>query len=109
MSGQNQDGNPSPTGSYPGKGMSIAAMVLGIVALVFSFLPVVGWAGIIIAIVGLVLAVIGKKKAREVNAPTGMATAGLVMSIIALGLAILITIVCLACVGAAGSALNWLS
>jgi hypothetical protein len=45
-------------------------------------------------LVGLILGIIGRKKAAEVGAPTGMATAGLVMSIIGLAGAILV-IVCI--------------
>jgi len=77
--------------------MSIAAMVLGICSLV------VPYAGVATAIVGLILGVMGKKKAVEVGAPTGMATAGIVMSIIGLAGAVLTVILCISCLGALGS------
>ena len=67
-----------------GKGQSIAGLVLGIVGIVFGVLN--GWFSIIglpVAIVGLVLAVIGGKKLRQNEQPTGMATAALVLGIIA--------------------------
>lgn len=58
-------------------GLAIASMVLGIVSLILTcILPYVSW---VLAIVGIVLAAIAKKKAKS-----GMATAGLVCSIIAL-------------------------
>ena len=97
MSGQNP--NPAP-GSYPGKGMSIAAMVLGIIAIAGSWIPVVNWASIVFAVVALVLGIIGRKKAKEVGAPLGMATAGVVLAIISLVGSILIT-ACIVCLGAA--------
>jgi uncharacterized YccA/Bax inhibitor family protein len=53
-------------------------MVLGILALVIPY------AGFVLAIIGLALGVDGKKKCIAAGAPSGMATAGVVMSIIAL-------------------------
>ena len=75
--------------------MAVASMVLGIVALVFTIFgaaPV----GVITGIVGIALAAIAKK-----NAPSGMATAGLVMSIIAVSLALVFWIACAACAAGA--------
>ena len=99
MSDQNQNFTPSP-GSYPGKGMSIAAMVLGILAMVVGWIPGVGWLGLPCAIVALILGIIGRKKAKEVGAPTGMATAGVVLAIISLGVTVLATI-CIVCLAGA--------
>jgi len=76
-------------------------MVCGIVGLVFSFF--LWFVGLPTAVVGLVLAIIGKKKLSEVGATSGMATAGLVTSIIALSLSIIVTIACIACFSAIGS------
>jgi len=56
--------------------MCIASLVLGICSLVIPFV------GVIASIVGLILGIIGRNKAKEFRAPTGMATAGIVMSII---------------------------
>ena len=67
-----------------GKGLAVAGLVLSIVGLVFSFLGT--WFSIIalpVSIVGLVLAVMGGKKLKAVGAPAGIATAGLVLNIIA--------------------------
>ena len=66
-------------------------MVLGICSLV-SF---GGWFAV--PIVGLILGVIGKKKAEEAGAPTGMAMAGMIMSIIALVISVITVITCAAC------------
>jgi len=69
-------------------------MVLGIVTLVVgSYL----WFGLATAIVGLILGINGRKKAMEAGAPTGTATAGIVMCIIGLILSIVFIISCLAC------------
>lgn len=80
--------------------MAVASLVLGIVSLVFILLPI-GSALLAfpLSIVGLVLAVIARKKQ-----PSGMATAGLVLNIIALVLSALVAVACGACLGTAGIA-----
>ena len=78
-------------------GLAVASLVLGIVSIVFSFF--IQWLGLIIGIVGIVLGVMAKKKN-----PCGMATAGLVLSIIGTILCALIFIACIACIGALGTA-----
>lgn len=74
-------------------GFAIAALVLGIVSIVFSFIAL-SWLGLILGIVGIILAVNAKKKN-----PSGMATAGLVLSIIGTVLCALIFVACIALVG----------
>ena len=78
-------------------------MVLGICSLVIPY------GGVAIAIVGLILGILGKKKNLEVGAPAGMATAGIVMSIIALAWSIILIIICVSCVGVIGSSFNGLN
>ena len=68
--------------SYNGKGMSIASLVLGILSLGFFWIPFGNTALLVLGIVGIILAVKGKKAAVAAGAPTGLATAGLVLSII---------------------------
>lgn len=80
-------------------GLAIASIVLGIVAIVFSFIGLSIPFGLIIGIVGIILGVMAKKKN-----PCGMATAGLVLSIIGTVLCAIVFIACMACVGAIGSA-----
>lgn len=65
-----------------GKGMSIAALVLGIIACAFFWWPYVNIVTLILGIVGLILAIMGSKNAKAAGAPTSLATAGLVLSII---------------------------
>ncbi len=82
--------------------MAIASLVLGIVGLVFAIIPGFGWLGGILGVVGIILAVVAKKQ----GATGGAATAGLVLSIIAAALGLILYIACVACVKAAGSALE---
>ena len=67
-----------------GQGKAIAGFVLGIIGIVFGILN--GWFSIIglpVSIVGLVLAVNGKKQLKANDQPSGLATAGVVLGIIA--------------------------
>src|SRR5688572_25826262 len=78
----------TPVPSSDGKGLGTAGLVVGIIALLFSFIPCLGLWAIVPAIVGIILSAIGRKQAKRANAPTGMATGGLVCSIIAGAIAI---------------------
>ena len=82
-----------------GKGMAIASLVLGILAVVIPY------AGTACAIVGLILGIMGKKKMDEAGAPSGMAMAGIILSIIALVASIIITVVCVSACNAVTSSL----
>lgn len=77
---------------------AVAGLVLGIICLVLDFLPIpfVSWLSLPAGIIGLVLSV----KGRKIQTKKGMATAGMVLSII--GLAIwALAILCVVCAGAA--------
>lgn len=77
------------------KGLAIASMILGIVACVVSWWGIVsGIIGIVCAIVGLILAIKAQKSYKAIGQKNGMATAGLILSIIGLILSIIGTIVC---------------
>lgn len=73
--------------------MGIAALVLGIVSVVWAVLGGT-WLSAIVGIIGVVLGALGKKG----NA--SCATAGLVLSIIGTALSVVFFIACAACVGA---------
>lgn len=67
-------------------GMAIAGLVLGIISIVFCWIPFVG---IVAGVVGLILAVLGRKNCLPTQA--GMATAGLVLSIVGLCISGIVT------------------
>lgn len=83
-----------------GKGFSIASLVLGILSIV----PILPVGGIVAAIVGLILGINGKKKLQEQGEPYGMATAGIVLSIIGLAGCVLVMVLCGGIVAATGVA-----
>lgn len=78
--------------------MAIASLVLGICALVFPFIGL-GWLSVLIGVVGIVLGALGRKNSEK----QGMATAGIVMSIIAVALGLIMWLACAACVGGLAS------
>lgn len=70
-----------------GKGISTAGLVVGIIALVLSFIPCLGMWAMLPAIVGIVLSAIGMNQAGKAGAQKGMALGGLICSIIAAAIA----------------------
>ena len=78
--------------------MAIASLVLGIISLVLSFCGL-GIISVFTAIVGIVLGALGRKDLEK----KGMATAGLVCSIIALVLGIVMWVACAAIIGGAAA------
>lgn len=91
-----------------GKGKAIAGLVLSIIGVVFGVLN--GWFSIVglpIAIVGLVLSVSGGKQLRANDLPHGIATAGLVLGIIAVvftAIAFFTCGICVVCASALAAA-----
>lgn len=81
--------------------MAVASLVLGIISVVLGVFTggALGWVGAIIAILGIILGALAKKD----PAKKGMATAGLVLSIIGLVLCLLFYLACAACVGGLAS------
>lgn len=91
--------NNQPVQQEGSNGLAVAALVLGIMSIVFAFLFV--WIGLITGIVGIILAV----QSRKNPAKKGMGTAGLVCSIIGLALSGLMIACALCVLGTIGSAI----
>lgn len=86
--------------------MGIASLVLGIISIICGlFLTGFQWIGAIVGIVGIILGAAGKKNPEK----KGIATAGLVCSIIGFILCIILYLACVACVGglAAAASSSW--
>ncbi len=81
-------------------GKAVASLVLGILATVFLFFSgnlLLGVTAIVLAVVGVAL---GAQARRELpQGSAGMATAGMVLSIVVLALGVLFTVSCTACAG----------
>ena len=71
----------------PGAGQAVTSLVLGIISIVFTFIPCFGFVAIVTGIIGLVMGILGRKSATR----HGMAVTGIVLSAISLGLAVLFT------------------
>ncbi|MBQ6240659.1 MAG: hypothetical protein IJK56_09955 [Firmicutes bacterium] len=75
--------------------MGVASLVLGIISLVCAlFLAGFQWVGAIAGLIGIILGALGRKKLEK----KGLATAGLVCSIIGFILSIILYVACAACV-----------
>ena len=83
-----------------GGGLATAALVCGILGLVGGFIPVVSWFTGILAILAIIFGVIARKNGPEDK--RGMATAGMVMGIIAVALTLLVILACGACIAGLG-------
>lgn len=81
--------------------MGVASLVLGIIAIVIGVFSsgLLGWLGAIVGIIGIILGALGRKNAEK----KGLATAGLVCSIIGLVLCLILYLACAACVGGLAS------
>ena len=66
--------------------MPVASLVCGILALILSFIPCIGWfLALILAVLGIVFGGVGITQANKSGGEgKGMSTAGLVLSILAL-------------------------
>ncbi len=99
---------PAPVNT--GKSYSIAGLVLGIVSAVFGWFGVIGLIALVCGVIGIVLAVRGQKMAKAAGVPTGLATAGLVLSIVGTSLAgigVLSCFICASCLASAASSVYY--
>jgi hypothetical protein len=81
---------PQPYVAQPSNGMGVTSLVLGIVGLLFSFVPVIGVIAWPLVILGTIFGGVGISKANQVpGMPKGMAVAGLVCSLVGLAICII--------------------
>jgi len=69
-------------------GLSIGGMIVGIISLLISFIPCIGMLGGVLGLVGLILSLIGYKSAKDSGEPTTMGIIGMVVSVLAILVAI---------------------
>jgi len=93
----------APSGST--KGLTIAGLVLGLVAIICIFIPGVSFLGWICGVVGIILSAIAIAQSKKAGEKNGMAVAGLVLSIISIALGFIVLMVaCVAGCAIAGTA-----
>ncbi len=73
--------------------MGIAALVIGIIAVVFGFIPFCGYFALLPAIIGLILGIIDVKNKSKAQQPKGKGMAGIVLNAVALIVILLWTLV----------------
>ena len=86
----------------PNNNKAIASLVLGIVSVVCVFFGPGALLGIILGIVGLILGINAKKEA-----PSNMANAGVILSIISIAACAISFVACVACLGIGLSAADY--
>lgn len=83
--------------------MGVASLILGIISIICGlFLAGFQWVGAIAGLIGIILGAAGKKDPEK----RGIATGGLVCSIIGFILCIILYVACVACVATGSSLLS---
>lgn len=86
-----QYGNYAPAG--PSKGLAIAALILGILGLLMSWIPFVGLFGGFLGLIGLIVGIIAMVQANKGRAGgKGLAIGGIITSILAIVTSIAVTV-----------------
>jgi len=65
-----------------GKGMGVAALVLGILAVLCSFIPCFSFWAILFGILAIIFGAVGMSQAKKKNGKKGLPKAGLILGII---------------------------
>ena len=73
--------------------MGLAAMIIGIIAVVLGFIPFCGYFALLPAIVGLILGILDVKKKSKAQQPKGKGMAGIVLNAVALIVILLWTLI----------------
>jgi hypothetical protein len=113
---QPQPGPQQPHGGAPGQfsapgparnGLGTAALVLGIIGILFAVIPFLFWIGTVLGLLALILGIVGLGRAKRGEATNkGTATAGTVLGLLALIVSVIIGIVTVMAVDEAVDELN---
>lgn len=74
--------------------MGIASLVLGIVAILLSFIPFIQLIATMLGVIGLVLGAASRKQSILLEKPTGISTAGMICSGNGIGITLLMYVAC---------------
>jgi hypothetical protein len=86
--------------------MGVAALVLGILGTLLALNPFIFYIAVPMGILALVLGVVGRKQAVTNNAPSGTATAGMVLGIVTCCISLSMWILCTMIISGAKSAVD---
>ena len=98
---------PNTAASSGADGLSIAGLVLGIVAIVFAFIPSVYFISWILGVIGIIISAVAISKSKGAGRKNGFAVAGLVTSIVALALGFIVFIIACGVASCAASSMYW--
>ena len=73
--------------------MGLAAMIIGIVAVILGFIPLCGMIAIVPAIIGLVLGIVDVQKRSKKQQPKGQGTAGIILNAAAIVVILIWTLI----------------
>lgn len=73
--------------STAGQGLGVAGFVIGIVALILSFIPCLGMYALVPGIIGLIFSIIAFSQATSANAARGLIISALIISVLATSIA----------------------
>lgn len=90
---------PAPVPLKPSNGVGVAGMVIGIIAYVFCAVPVFGF---VLSLIGVILSGTGLSRMAHCRL-NGCAIAGIILSIFALMISLIVTIVLLTALGMSGA------
>ena len=76
------------TTSNAGKGFGIAGFVLGLIALIFSFIPCLGMYAMFPGFLAIILAAVALMQANKGNGPKGLIIPALIVSLIGTAVAV---------------------
>ncbi len=74
-------------GSAAGQGLGVAGFVLGLIALILSFIPCLGMYALLPGIIAIIFSAVAFSQASSANAPRGLIIAALVISILGTSIA----------------------
>ena len=80
--------------------MGVVSLVFGIISLILCWIPAINWIALVLSVIGIVMGAVGRSKAKKAGEGTGVATAGMVLSIIATALGGVLILACGACAAA---------
>ena len=76
------------TNTKNGRGMGVAALVLGIIAAILSFVPCVNIFAVLPGLLSIIFGGVGMSQAKKAGTPRGLPTAGLILGILSIVISI---------------------